>query len=374
MKTTWAEINLDNIKYNLDNLKKLTKKDTLICGVVKANAYGHGLVEISKFLESQNVDYLAVARVDEAIKLRENNVNLPILVLGYTPFSSLDEVIKNNIIITVYSLEIAQKINYICKEIGKKINVHIKVDTGMNRLGINFNDIFDINSLFDLDYLNILGVFTHLATADEKDLSFCDLQIQRFENVIKNLPKNKNLIIHLSNSAMAHYLPKGEYNMIRYGISLYGYHPDPDIIKSIDLKPALTLKTKITNIKKVKKGEGISYNLTYKAKNDETIVTLGIGYADGFFRNQKNPKVIIKGEIFDVVGRICMDQCMVRVDKEININIDDEVIVFSSDKITANDVAKRANTISYEVLTNISDRVKRIYKKSILQDNINLVK
>lgn len=361
--TTWAEINLDNIRYNLDNLKSKIKKDTKICCVLKANAYGHGSVEVAKYLESQNVDYFSVSRIDEALELRNNDIKLPILSLGYTPIDLIEEIIKNNISITVYSLQIAQNIDNICKNLGKKLKVHIKVDTGMNRLGFHYEKFDEINEIFKLKNLIVEGIFTHLATADEIDRTFSILQYERFEKVISNIPK-KDIIIHFSNSANAFYMPHGEYDMIRYGISLYGYKPDINMPDNLDLKPALTLKCRVSNIKTIKKCEGVSYGLSYIAKEDELIATITIGYADGFFRGQDFPKVIIKGEVFDVVGRICMDQCMVKINKEIDIKIGEEVILFSIDTITATDVAKRAGTIPYEILTSISNRVQRIYIKN----------
>ncbi|MFI3209973.1 MAG: alanine racemase [Peptostreptococcaceae bacterium] len=360
--STWAEIDLQSIKHNLDNIKNKTNKKTKICGVVKANAYGHGIIEISKFLESQNVDYLSVARIEEAINIRSNNINLPILVLGYVCPENIEDAIKNNITICVYSLEIAQKIDNISNKLRRKIKVHIKVDTGMNRLGFNFQNIYEIQEVFKLDNIEVEGIFTHLATADEVDRTFSNLQNQRFKNLLGKLNLSKDIIVHLSNSANTYYLPDGEYDMVRCGIALYGCKPDESMPDNIDIKPALTLKCRVSNIKTIDSGDGISYGISYTAKQKEKIATITIGYADGFFRGQSNPQVIIKNEIFDVVGRICMDQCMVKIDKEIELKIGDEVTIFSSRNIKASDVAKRAGTISYEILTSLSHRVVRLYK------------
>ena len=303
---TWAEINLDNINFNLNNIRKLLKEDTKICTVLKANAYGHGSVEIAKFLENKNVDYFAVARLEEAIELRENNIKMPILCLGFVPEESLEYALENNITLTIYSLEMAKKLNDISEKRG--INIPIK---------------------------------------------------------------------HVSNSAATIDLPDLNFNMVRCGIVLYGYYPSDEVIKDkLQLKPVMTLKTKVAHIKELKEDTGISYGLKYKTSKLERIITIPIGYADGFTRMQNNPKVSINNEIFDVVGRICMDQCMVRIDKDIDIKIGDEVIIFGESNINADNIAKDLGTINYEIVCMVSRRVDRIYKERnvILQADSYLVK
>lgn len=380
LPTTWAEINLDNIEFNLNNIKKLLKEDTKVCCVLKANAYGHGALPLAKFLEDK-VDYLAVARLEEALELKE--VNLEILVLGYIPYESLEIAIKNDIIMTVYSLEMARIIDTISKKLNKKSKIHIKIDTGMNRLGFRFfgDSCDDIKVVFDelisLENLDIEGIFTHFATADEVDKTFSNLQLQRFKKVIDYLHSiNFDIRIkHVSNSAGIIDFKDIDFDMVRLGIALYGYYPSCEVLKSnVNLKPAMTVKTRISNIKYIDKNEGVSYGLVHKANDKEFIATIPIGYADGFSRMQKNPKVVIKGHTFDVVGRVCMDQCMVNIDKDIDINIGDEVIIFGEGIISADDVS--LDTICYEVLCNVSRRVSRVYIRSnnILQIDNYLIK
>ena len=338
---TWAEINLDNINFNLNNIRKLLKEDTKICTVLKANAYGHGSVEIAKFLENKNVDYFAVARLEEAIELRENNIKMPILCLGFVPEESLEYALENNITLTIYSLEMAKKLNDISEKTGITANIHIKIDTGMSRIGFEASEesIDQIVNISNLNNLYIEGIYTHFAKSDE--------------------------------------IPDLNFNMVRCGIVLYGYYPSDEVIKDkLQLKPAMTLKTKVAHIKELKEDTGISYGLKYKTSKLERIITIPIGYADGFTRMQNNPKVSINNEIFDVVGRICMDQCMVRIDKDIDIKIGDEVIIFGESNINADNIAKDLGTINYEIVCMVSRRVDRIYKERnvILQADSYLVK
>lgn len=379
--TTWAEINLDNINFNLKNIKKLLKEDTKICAVLKANAYGHGSVEIAKFLENKNVDYFAVARLEEGIELRKNNIKMPILCLGFVPEESLEYAIKNNITLTIYSLEMAKKLNEISENIGVTSNIHIKIDTGMSRIGFEVSEesISQIVNISNLKNLKIEGIYTHFAKADETDKEFTYKQVDRFKSIIDSIEKRGiNIPIkHVSNSAAIMDLQDFNFNMVRCGIVLYGYYPSDEVIKDrLKLKPSMTLKTRVSHIKDLKKDIGISYGLKYKTSKSEKIATIPIGYADGFTRMQNNPKVSINNEIFNVVGRICMDQCMVRIDKNIDIKIGDEVIIFGESNINVEDIAKDLGTINYEVLCMVSRRVDRIYKERnvILQADSYLIK
>lgn len=378
---TWAEINLDNIEFNLNNIKKLLNEDTKICTVLKANAYGHGSVQVAKFLENKSVDYFAVARLEEAIELRQNNIKKPILCLGFVPEESLEYAIENNITLTIYSLEMAEKLNDISKKIGIKAYIHIKIDTGMSRIGFKVNDesIETISQISNLENLYIEGIYTHFAKADELDKEFTNKQVEKFKFITEAVEKKGiNIPIkHVSNSAAIMDLPDLNFNMVRCGIVLYGYYPSEEVIKErLTLKPAMTLKTKISHIKELEEFTGISYGLTYKTNNSEKIATIPIGYADGFTRMQKNPKVSIKGEVFDIVGRICMDQCMVKIDKDIDIKIGDEVIIFGEGNRKVEDIAKDLGTINYEIVCMVSRRVDRVYKEGnvILQADSYLVK
>ena len=378
---TWAEINLDNIEFNLNNIKKLLNEDTKVCTVLKANAYGHGSVEIAKFLENKKVDYFAVARLEEAIELRQNNIKIPILCLGFVPEESLEFAIENNITLTIYSLEMAEKLNAICERRKTKAYIHIKIDTGMSRIGFEVNEqsIEQIVKISNLSNLYIEGIYTHFAKADEIDKEFTNEQVEKFKYIVEGIEeKGTNIPIkHVSNSAATMDIPNLNFNMVRCGIVLYGYYPSDEVIKNrLNLKPAMTLKTRISHIKELEQNTGVSYGLTYRTSNKEQIATIPIGYADGFTRMQKNPKVSIKGEIFDIVGRICMDQCMVKIDKDIDIKIGDEVIIFGDSNRSVDNIAKDLGTINYEIICMVSRRVDRVYKEGnvILQADSYLVK
>lgn len=378
---TWAEINLDNLRFNLNNIKNLLEEDIKVCGVIKADAYGHGAVEVAKLLEKEKVDYLAVARTAEGIELRQNGITLPILNLGYTPDEAFEDSIKNKITMTVYSLETAQKINEVAKSLGEKACVHIKIDSGMTRIGFQPNEesVQEIIELNKLEYIDLEGMFTHFATADEVSKEYTYKQANNYKFMSDKLDEAgvKIAIKHVSNSAAIMDCPDLRLNMVRAGIILYGHYPSDDVFKErLELRPAMKLKSKIGHIKQVEPGIGISYGLKYTTTGKETIATIPIGYADGFTRIQKNPKVLIKGEVFDVVGRICMDQIMVRIDKDIDIKVGDEVILFGEGEVTAERIAKDLGTINYEVLCMISRRVDRVYMENneLVQINSYLLK
>lgn len=364
---TWAEINLKNIGYNLEQIKNCLKENMKICCVVKANAYGSGSVEVAKYLQNKNVDFFAVARIEEGLELRKNNINLPILCLGYTDISMIREAINKNISITVYDLEYAKKINEISKELNKIAKIHIKIDTGMSRLGflpeLAIESIEEINKLKNI---YIEGIFTHFAKADEKDKSATLIQLEKYKKVIEELNNiGVNIPIkHVANSAAIIDLDEDLFNMVRVGIILYGYYPSDEVNKEVKLKPCLKLKSSVTNVKILGENIGISYGHVYKTNEKCKIVTISIGYADGFNRIQKNPKVSINGQILDVVGRICMDQCMVKAPLDMDIKIGDEVTIMDNDikELSVEENAKRNDTINYEVLCMINRRVTRVYE------------
>ena len=363
---TWAEINLNNIKHNFHSLKNTLKSDTKVCCVVKADAYGHGAVEVAKMLQQEKADYFSVARFEEAVELRNNNIHTPILCMGYISECDIEEAINRYIGITVYSYEMAKIINQKAGKLGKKASIHIKIDTGMSRLGFltDDNSINDILKLKELINLNIDGIYTHFATADETDKKETYLQLERYKKVIDALEK-ANIDIqfkHVSNTAAIIDLKELGFNMVRLGIGLYGHYPSDEVSKEVELKPAMKLKTIITNIKTVAPGTKVSYGYTYEFKEASTLATLAIGYADGFDRTQNNPKVMINGILCDVVGRICMDQCMVKIPAGLHVNIEDEVLIMGAEVgVTAEDLASRRGTINYEVLCSVSRRVTRDY-------------
>lgn len=372
----WAEINLNNIGDNLNEIKNSLKEKIKVCCVVKANAYGCGAVEISKYLEDKNIDFFAVARVEEGLELRNNNIRLPILCLGYTDISMIKDAIEKEISITVYNLEYAKKVDEIAKQANKIAKIHIKIDTGMSRLGFLAEESIEpIEEINKLENIYIEGIFTHFAKADEEDKTTTLIQLNKYKKVIEKL-NNLHIDIpikHVANSAATIDLNEDLFNMVRVGIILYGYYPSDEVNKEIRLKPCLKLKSSVTNVKVLDENVGISYGHVYKTSEKCKIVTISIGYADGFNRIQHNPKVFIKGEILEVVGRVCMDQCMVKAPLSMNIEIGDEVIIMDNDirEISVEENAKRNDTINYEVLCMINRRVTRVYKNNNKTYSIN---
>lgn len=366
-RPTWAEINIDSLKQNYKNIKKLLKEDTKICGVVKANAYGHGSVQIAKTLVSEGVDYLAIATLEEGIELRNNDIEVPILCLGYVKENCFDLAVENNIDITIYKNESAQSLNKISQQKNKKARVHIKLDTGMSRLGFQINDetVDSIESICGYSNLDVVGIYSHFAMADEKDKIFTNMQFDKFKYITDKLENIgiKIPIKHICNSAGIMDCPEYHLDMVRSGIILYGHYPSDDVIKErLNLKPVMTLKTTVSNIKTVDSNTGISYGQKYRTNDLAQIATIPIGYADGFTRMlNQNANMKVKDKLVPVVGRICMDQCMIRVDG-LDIKIGDEVKIFGDEAdIKIERIADALNTINYEVLCMISRRIPRVY-------------
>lgn len=373
LRPTRAIINLDNVEHNFREIKRITKPDVKICAIVKADGYGHGAIETAKMFLSCGAYYLAVAFLDEAIELREKGIRAPILILGFTPEHQFDKIVKYDITQTVYNYKSCEYLSEIAKKLGRKVKVHIKVDTGMSRIGFDADDfsIAEITKIFDLDGLEIEGIFTHFAKADEKDKSFTELQFQKFTSIINSLEKHGfNIPLkHAANSAAIIDLPYTHLDMIRPGIILYGLYPSDEVNKSkIELKPALSLKTMVSHVKTLPKGRFISYGGIYETKRTSLIATLPIGYADGYSRLlSSKAQVLINGQRAPAVGRICMDQCMVDVtDISGDINPGDEAILIGNmgnEAIIADELAKMMGTINYEVICGISQCIPRIYIK-----------
>ncbi len=365
--STWIEVNLENIKYNVDNVKKALNQNTMLCCVVKADAYGHGACEVSKFLDKcDNVDFFSVARLEEALELVKNGIKKPILCMGYIDTCKIQYAIDNDIRITVYSLTSAIKINELAKKSNKKAYIHIKIDTGMSRIGFLVNDqsIEEIKKIFTLENLVIEGIFTHFAKSDEENKEATYKQLNKYNKVVSALEEDSlNIPIkHVSNSAAILDLRDCDFNMVRLGISLYGPYPSSDVSREIKLKTALELKTKVSNIKTIEKGTSVSYAGTYTAEKDIKIATLPVGYADGFPRTQKNPQAFINGRLLNIVGRICMDQTMVEIPNDLDVNMEDEVILIGDiDGIKIGDISSKMGTIDHEILCCLTKRVNRVY-------------
>ncbi|MFH1092867.1 MAG: alanine racemase [Candidatus Omnitrophota bacterium] len=367
-RPTWAEINLKNLEFNYRQLKCAAGQKIKVLAAVKANAYGHGILEVSRKLQSAGVDYLGVASIDEALVLRRGKIKVPILVLGIA-FSrkEMQLAIKFNITLTVADYPYAQILN---SQISgkKKIKIHIKVDTGMGRLGIWHEQAkAQIIKISRLKNLNVEGIYTHLSSADT-DIVFTRNQLRIFESLINELRQNKISVTftHAANSIAACRFPGFGLNTIRPGIMLYGIYPDRKLKACIKLKQVLSLKTKITYLKTVDAGRSISYGRTYITRRRTRIATLPLGYADGYARALSNKaKVIIKGVKYPVIGRVCMDQTMIDVGMGSKIKKGDIVTLIGSQgsqKIQAEDLAFICDTIAYEITCWISSRVPRVFK------------
>jgi alanine racemase len=363
-RPTWAEINLNNLAYNFNQIKKLLAPKTKIMVCVKADAYGHGLIPVSKKLASCGVDYLGVASIDEGIKLREAGIDLPILILGLILKKDIQPVFKYKLTTTVCDEELARALNYKARLLGEPVNVHIKVDTGMGRIGVLHQDAEEfVKEIHKLKFINIEGIFTHFAFADiNKD--FTAYQIDLLNRLIQKLNKAGiyTPLIHAANSMGVISYKNSHFNMVRPGLVIYGLYPKKDL--KLNLKAVLSLKTKVLFIKRLPKGYGISYGHDYITKKTTTIATLPIGYGDGYPRNLSNcAPVLIRGMRFKISGRICMDQIMVDV-RDFKVKLGDEAVLIGSqskNKITVEELANLAGTISYEIVCGLGSRVPRVY-------------
>lgn len=368
-----SEINLDAIAHNTKQIRKIVNDKTDIMVIIKADAYGHGAVEVAKVALYNGASALGVAISDEGIQIRNNNINVPILILGYTPEAKIDEVIKYNLIQTVFTYEMAEAISKVATKLEKIAQIHIKIDTGMSRIGFLPNDkaIDDIIKISKLKNIEINGIFTHFATSDEIDKSFTYKQAQIYQNFVNKLEALGVYIPvkHVSNSGAIIDLPEFAFNMVRAGIILYGMYPSEEVDKSkIDLKPAMSLKTQVSYIKEISSNSPVSYGRTYYTTTNTKIATIPVGYADGYSRALSNKgRVLINGEYANIIGRICMDQFMIDVTHIQNVNIGDDVILIGeqNDKaVTAQEIAKLIGTINYEVVCMISKRIPRVYMKN----------
>lgn len=363
----WAEVDTDAIKKNVLAIKEGLDTKTKICAVVKADAYGHGAVPVAKALKDI-VDFYAAATIDEALNLRAHEIFLPILVLSFVHESKYAAAIENDIRLSVYDKEDLDKINEAAKKKGKKAKVHIKIDTGMNRIGVKCDDegLEFARYAAGLEYIETEGIFTHFYESDSKDKESAYKQLEEFENFCKKLEDEGITfeIKHCANSAAASEMKEACMDMVRLGISMYGLYPSKDIAK-IKLIPALSLKSHIIMVKDINPGETVGYGASYTAKKPMKIATVGIGYADGYQRLFSNKaEVLIRGKRAKVAGRVCMDQIMVDVTDIPDVKKGDVATIVGkdgSDAITLEELAEIAGTINYELACQISKRVPRVF-------------
>ncbi len=371
-KRTWAEVDLDAIAHNIKEIRKITNPNAQIMAVVKADAYGHGFLEVTRTLLENGADRLAVAMLQEGKQLRSRGVTVPILVLGALGGETAEDLINFDITPSVFSYDFAKALSYEAERKEKIMKIHIKIDTGMSRIGFlagdNDEEIVDeILKISKLPYIEIEGIFSHFAASDEADRSYTLMQFERFMKVCSDL-EEKGVTVpikHICNSAGIMMYPEMHLDMVRPGVILYGMYPSDEVDKSkLDLVSAMTLKSTVTHVKEVPAGRGVSYGREYITDRRTKIATVPIGYADGYLRKlAKEGKMIVNGVKVPIIGRICMDQCMIDVTNVHNIDKGDEVIIFGSEGVTIDDLARWLDTINYEVSCVIGKRIPRIYTK-----------
>jgi alanine racemase len=368
IRPVWVEIDLDAIRHNLTEIRRQIGPMVEIMAVVKAEAYGHGAIQVAKTALQAGANRLGVALPEEGIALREAGITAPILVFSPLQVEQANVMVKYDLTPTICMLEPAVALSRATIKAGKVISIHLKIDTGMGRIGVPANEgVIFIKKLQSLPGIILEGLFSHLATADEQDKEYAKYQIKTFNKVIVDL-KNEGLLpakIHLANSAAIIDLPLTYYNMVRPGIMLYGMYPSLGVnLEKVRLKPAFALKTKVVFVKRVAPGITISYGRKFTVPKDTTIITIPIGYADGWLRRLTGKaEVLISGKRFPIVGTICMDLSMVDVGDE-PVAIGQEVVLIGSqgaESISVDEIANHLETINYEVTCMISDRVPRRY-------------
>ena len=382
---TWAEIDLNAYAHNIRELRGITDPDARLMAVVKANGYGHGAAEVAREALQQGAAWLGVARINEAIDLRGAGLEAPILVLGYTPAECAHRLIEFDLNQAVYGYANAQKFSSQAQRLGKTISVHIKIDSGMGRLGLvtpallpekkiresNPDPVAVVEKMAKLKGLEIQGVFTHFATADSADRTYADRQLEIFLDFLHQLERSglQPPVRHAANSAALIEMPDSHLDMVRPGIATYGLNPSDEINKNTaDLKPVMSLKSRIIHLKKVSAGFNVSYGITYQTEKPTTIATVPVGYADGLNRLfSSRGQMLVHGQKVPIIGRVCMDLTMLDVGGISDVGMEDEVVIFGRQgnaSITADDLASELNTINYEIVSTVMARVPRVYVRS----------
>ena len=367
-----ADIELDAIYKNIKNIKNIVSEETKIMAILKADGYGHGAIAVAKTIDSL-VDYYGVAIVEEAIEFRNAGIETPILILGVTNKEQYEAIVKYNVTQTIFTYEAAKLLNEECKKQDKTAKVHIKIDTGMGRIGLKDNEksIRVIKKIMKLSNIEVEGIFTHFANADEKNKFRAHQQLFKFNMFLDHLKEN-NIDIpikHMANSAAIIDIPESTLDMVRSGIATYGLYPSNEVCKeNVELFPAMSLRSRITYVKEVPFGTGISYNSTYITNKNTKIATIPVGYADGYPRSLSSKgRVLINGKSAPIIGRICMDQFMVDVTEIENVKEGDKVTLLGADGdeyISVEEIAGMAGSFNYEFVCDIGKRVPRVYYKN----------
>lgn len=370
VRPTYAEVDLGQLEANYNAIQQHVGSSTRVMAVLKANAYGHGLVPVAKHLVERGADSIGVAFAEEAIQLRQAGIKTPVLVLSATSTEQIPLLLQNDLIFTAPSVEKLNLIDEAATALGVRARVHLTVDTGMERIGVHH---YSADKLLEASLttrmVDIEGIYSHFANADAADLSHARLQLERFQEVLsfykkRSLPTPTR---HIANSAGILQLPESHLDLVRPGIMLYGVYPSRECARTVTVKPALKWRSEVVYFKVVQRGNAVSYGSTWQSDQPVRVVTIPVGYGDGYFRALSNrAQVLIRGERHSVVGRVCMDQIMVNIGWGTAYN-GDEVVLLGQDgneTITADDIADWCGTIPYEVLTNINVRVPRVYKNA----------
>lgn len=365
LRQVWTEVNLQTLRENFVKLQAYTRSEMM--PIVKANAYGHGVIPVVKTLKACGAKRYGVALLEEALEIKAVFPELTILVLGAIELEAWDTVVKEEIIPAIFQLSQAQALSEAAVKQNRTARLHIKIDTGMNRIGFREKDFAEIMKIAALPNLFIEGIFTHFATADQRDLSFAREQLNRFQSFYNKL-KKAGLTIpirHAANSAAILQFPESHFELVRPGISLYGLTPSSQISGTVGLEPVMSWKAKVSHVKNIKAGESVSYGRTFQAAYPTRVATIPIGYADGLRRALSNQgEMLVHGKRSTMIGRVCMDQTMLEVTKIPGVKVGDVVTILGKDgydQITATEMAEWMGTISYEVVCGISKRVSRVY-------------
>lgn len=366
LRATWAEVDLGRLKANLEAIRKRVAPSQVML-VVKANAYGHGLVEVTKAL-APLVDCIGVAVLEEGVLLRKLGITAPILVLGGIWGDQVPLFLEHDLMLTASSVARLEQIESAAAVRGVKAKVHLKIDTGMERIGIHYYSAGQLlEASLRCSWVEVQGIYSHFANSDAADLGHARLQLERFLEVLhfyerRGLPAPMR---HMANSAAILQLPEANLDLVRPGIMLYGVYPSPHVPHTVEVKPALTWKTRVVYFKVVKPGHPVSYGSTWRSDHPTRVVTVPVGYGDGYFRAMSNQaEVLINGRRYPQVGTICMDQMMINLEQGSAYNGDEVLLVGESgeERISVEDLARWAGTIPYEVLTNINTRVPRLFR------------
>lgn len=366
IRPTHLEINLKTLAENFKKIKEHVSP-AKVMPILKANAYGHGLVRTAQLMEELKADYLGVAVLEEGILLREVGIKMPVLVLGGILGNQVPLFLKHNLTITAHSIEKLKQIDETAAQMKTKAKVHLKIDTGLERIGVHY---YNAENFLDVSLkcknIEVEGVFSHFANSESEDLTHAKLQLERFLEVISFFEKRslKDPLRHFSNSGAILQLPEANLDMVRPGIMLYGVYPSAGVKKTVEVKPALTWKSSVVYFKVIKAGHPVGYGSTWQSDHDIRSVTVPVGYGDGYMRSMSSKaEVLLNGRCYPVIGAISMDQIVVNIENDSAYNGDEVILIGNGEKnsITVEKLAEWAGTIPYEILTSINTRVPRVY-------------